>query len=152
MGLAGCGESGTDSTGVENRPETATGTETPTGSVSAAADPTITGSITTENAECGSQEGAAGISFDQEEQTVTVDGTISASNPCHEAVLSKARYDAESNAVTVTVTTESTGEMCQECLGSVEYRATVDFEESLPTDVIVKHGAGDSKTVAETSR
>lgn len=73
----------------------------------------------------------------QREDTVTVEGAVVASNPCHEAVVESVSYD--DGTVSLVVDTQSTleaDEFCTECLGEIEYEATVELTEDADVDDI----------------
>jgi hypothetical protein len=78
---------------------------------------------------------------------VTVTGTIEAPDPCHEATIVNATYDAEANALALSVGTESGDGMCQDCVGGVEYEATVTFDGALPASTTVDHEGTDGATI-----
>jgi hypothetical protein len=141
IAVAGCGGSNTD-------PAEGTGPGTTTAPV-----PSVTDrSITTGQTGCGTTDGEASVSFDADELWVELSGTITASNPCHDATLAGATYDAEADTLTVTVGTESRDGICTECIGRVEYAGTVTFEGALPGRVVVDHGAEEPRTVTERDR
>jgi len=73
----------------------------------------------------------------QEDNTVTVQGSVAARTPCHEAVLDQVSYD--SGVLSLTVATESnleTGEVCMECLAEIKYEATVDVAEDVTVEEV----------------
>jgi len=157
--LAGCGGTGpTDENGPadENGP---TDTSTPAGRTTEAVETTsgtqpqaVGQSIATGDTACGSPDGSATVSFDSDDGSIAIDGAIAASNPCHAATLSAVESDDASDTLTVSVGVESTAQTCQECLGRVEYRASIGFIGGLPGRVVVEHGAEDPQTVADVTR
>jgi outer membrane protein assembly factor BamB len=97
---------------------------------------------------CGNGSQRASVRSDESEGRVVVEGVASAPNACYTAELADASYDAESDALTVAVRTfepEDAG-VCAQCLTSIEYTATVAFENGLPGKVSVRH---DETTVNE---
>ncbi|QSG13747.1 hypothetical protein [Halapricum desulfuricans] len=137
IGLAGCGGA-SGATGP---------TETDTESASVGSR-----SITTTEAGCGGPDETASVSFDTERTEIAVDGAIGAANPCQEATLAAVDDATGTGTVTVTVGTKPTGDVCVQCLGRVEYTATIGFEGTLPDRIVVEHGEGDLETVADVHR
>ena len=77
------------------------------------------------------------VTTTQREETVTVEGAVVASTPCHEAIVESASYNA--GTLSLVVDTQSTlgdDEMCMECLGEVEYEVTVELTEGTTVDDI----------------
>jgi len=62
---------------------------------------------------------------DRGDGTVTVDGVIGASNPCHEAVLQEVAI--HNRQLVLTVDVDSRDGPCQKCLGAISYTATVEL-------------------------
>jgi len=157
--LAGCGgtrQTGDDGPTDENEP---TDTSTPAGRTTEAVEttsgtqPQVVGqSVATDKTECGSPDESAAVTFDSDDGSVAIDGVMAASNPCYAATLSSVAYDDASNTLTVRVGVESTAQTCQECLGRVEYRASIGFIGGLPGRVIVEHGTEDPQTAADVTR
>ncbi|WP_435361414.1 hypothetical protein [Haloarchaeobius sp. DFWS5] len=127
--------------------DTETGTDEPTESTPALDDQ----SIETKSSDCGSGDEAE-VSFG--DSAVDVAGKIPASDPCHQATLADVTFDAEADALVVTVGVEDDGsEGCAQCLATVEYAANLGFTNGLPANVEVKHTSqGETKTVAKRSR
>ncbi|MCT9095261.1 hypothetical protein [Haloarchaeobius sp. HME9146] len=147
--LAGC--VGDDSLGGVDE-ETETKTDTPTGTPTAEPTPKLESqSIETTDTGCGS-EGNASVSFG--DAAVDVTGSVVASTPCHVAVMQDATFDTESKTLTVTVGVKEDGsDACMECIGVVEYAATLGFADGLPETVEVVHASqGKTTTVTTTSR
>ena len=90
---------------------------------------------------CGNGSQRASVRSDETAGRVVVEGVASAPNACYTAELADASYDAESDVLTVAVRTfepEDAG-LCAQCLTSIEYTATVAFEDGLPGQVSVRH-------------
>jgi len=112
-------------------------------------DPTVT--IETVNTDCA-QGTADTASFDWGEDVITVQGTSPAPNPCHEAVLEESSVEGESFTLVVDVADATEGGICQDCLGKVEYEATIDVES--PSEIsegTVRHVQGGTHGVAVES-
>lgn len=60
------------------------------------------------------------------DSSITVEGTIQASDPCHEAILQDVAL--EDRTLSLTVDVEATGAMCTECVGEIDYEATFEIE------------------------
>ena len=160
LGLAGCtgagnpqdGGDGSDGgdggAGGDNTTPSDTPTETQT------PPPTVTDyDIRTLDSRC--QSGDETVSINKGDSTVTISGVLTASNPCHEAMLNAVSYTGDSDTLRVNVGVESTDEVCVDCVGAIEYEATVEFADGLPASVTVSHqgeiiepGDGDSGTAS----
>jgi hypothetical protein len=106
-------------------------------------------SFTAEEGRCASQtESSATIAFEGE--SVVVDGTFITPNPCYELRLATAAYDANDDALEVVIAAKSTGETCVQCIGAIDYEASVRFEHDLPGQVVVKHRKDGQSTVVAT--
>jgi hypothetical protein len=114
--------------------------------------PRLTDQTLTEIEECPTQ-GSASVSWG--ETAVTVTGCITGRNGCSVPVLAGAAYDAETDELAVTVTTEEedSGGACTQALTDLGYEATVTFEGGLPNSVVVTHETmGETTTAADASR
>lgn len=107
------------------------------------------------DAGCGDADGRASVRFRRSADTVVVDGTIRASDPCHVARLAGTKLDTETGEFTVQVETEvrqTTGTTaCVQCVGAIEYRATFAFDGGLPESVSVVHRGVDGATTVTTA-
>jgi hypothetical protein len=107
-------------------------------------------SIETGGTECGS-ENTATIAFDEEAESVTLQGTIATPDPCHVATIERASVDDESLAFVVVIGSESDDSgVCTQCLGQVDYTASFQFDDGLPDSVEVNHATGDGTTTVAT--
>lgn len=82
------------------------------------------------------------IDFDEDASEIVVTGTIDASNPCKVADVSAIEHDTDDGSVAVTITTvdrEESTQMCAECLGAIEYEATLTFGDNFPNEASVVH-------------
>lgn len=92
----------------------------------------VDSSIETTASDCGGSDQA---SVTTGETTVSIDGVLPASNPCHEAVLTDVSVSGGDLAVSVgTESTLTEGEGCIDCLGGVAY--TVDVELTDATKIV----------------
>ncbi|MFC4406299.1 hypothetical protein [Haloarchaeobius iranensis] len=104
--------------------------------------------ITTTDTGCGSANEAV-VAFDGGSSTVSVDGSIMASDPCHVATVERAAVS--DGALTVVVDVEADdADACQQCLGEVQYEARFAFADALPTTVEVRHASQDGTTTVTT--
>jgi hypothetical protein len=119
------------------------GSETPLAAV-------VSRSIETVEATCG---GADEHEVTREDGTVTVDGTIPTSNPCHEAVLGSASVTDGTLSVEVGVrSTLAESEVCPSCLGEVTYRAEITLESGASVETVdVRHDTAIESPVREGS-
>jgi len=106
-------------------------------------------SFAAEEGRCASEtESSATIAFEGE--SVVVDGTFITPNPCYELRLATAAYDANDDALEVVIAAKSTGETCVQCIGAIDYEASVRFDHELPGQVVVKHRKDGKSTVVAT--
>ena len=92
------------------------------------------------SSECGQGENRADVS--RSDDRVDVDGTIGGSNGCYTAELQDATYDDGADELTVAVRSyddSDGGEVCQDCIVDVDYRASVEFRDGTPGEVTVVH-------------
>ena len=109
-------------------------------------------SITTGERQCGSRNDAT-VAF--EDAAVAIDGTVAAPDPCREAAIETAEYDAEADELRVAVGTAEAGDdICADCIAEVAYEARVEFADGLPGRSVVRHEGpgGDSEIVADEQR
>jgi hypothetical protein len=146
LGLAGCtsdvddAQSGTDGgDGGGSGPDDPSATATPTGTP----DPvTVTDrSVETTASGCLSDDDRSTHSarYDRQAKTVTIVGALVTPTPCHEATVERIEYDIDSGTLAVVVGSERTDGTCIECIGLVEYEATIDFSGGVPDSVDVTH-------------
>ncbi|MEF8785756.1 MAG: hypothetical protein V5A45_07460 [Haloarculaceae archaeon] len=90
---------------------------------------------------CSSGEDqTASVSMNESETTVSFSGLVTASDPCHEPTLERTEYDSATDRLAIVVGTESTADACDDCIGSIEFAGTVEFEGGLPSEASVGHG------------
>ena len=102
--------------------------------------------------ECGT-ENSASVSFDAER--VRIEGTVRTPTPQSDLSLGDASYDEQSGTLALRVreTGADDPEPGVQCVGSVPYEASVEFEYDLPDEVAVVHeGMDETKEVARTTR
>lgn len=125
-------------TGEDTPTETETTTETPEDSGGSNA--VVNRSFEVVSSECG--QGANRADVARSDDRVDVDGTISGSNGCYTAELEDATYDDGADELTVAVRSyddSDEGEVCQECIVDIDYRASVEFRDGTPGEVTVVH-------------
>jgi len=97
-------------------------------------------SIQTTDAGCtsGDGEGRDEVTLSQQDSGFVIDGEITVPTPCHEATL--APVELENGTLGLDVGVQSTSEMCQDCLGLIEYEAVVELDDPGSVDsVAVSH-------------
>lgn len=79
--------------------------------------------------------------FSRSDGTVTVEGAVTASTPCHEAYIENVDYtDGQVSLVVGVRSNLDEDELCTECLAEIRYRATVEIAEAATvSDVSVTH-------------
>jgi hypothetical protein len=106
-------------------------------------------SIETVDAGCASGDSDS-VEAKKSGRTVSLDGVLSSPNPCHEAVIGS--ESVSEGALSVTIDVKSTldeGEMCQDCLGAVDYEATFELTGDVEvTSVEVTHATGETHTAS----
>lgn len=103
----------------------------------------VDSSIETTASDCG---GADQASVSTGETTVSIDGVLPASNPCHEAVLTDVAVSG--GQLTVSVGIQSTlgeDDGCIDCLGGIAYTAEVEITDATKiVSATVDHGNADT--------
>jgi len=154
--LAGCisdrpGAGGDDAEPGEQPVATDGGNESTDGGMSS---PELVGTDVETHGDADEARDEADISFGDE--SVTVDGTITAPTPCYEAAVKVAEYSEADDEFRVTVTTHEveTDKMCTQVITGIEYTLEATFDGGTPINVTVRHETpGDeTTTVAEDSR
>lgn len=82
-------------------------------------------------------ESTATVSVDGD--TVTIEGQLEASTPCHEAVVTDVVLEGGTLKVAVGLEESSDGGMCAQVISKIEYEATIEIENGTPTRVVVVH-------------
>lgn len=151
-GNDGSGSDGSDNDGGdeidggENNGDNNDGDETD-GSEIDLPDGVATASIQTSETKCGTSDADR---FDADlGETVTITGTLSAPNPCHEAVFGELALDGDELAVTIDVK-DTSDEMCEACIGEVSYEATIELDDSEATTATLDHATGGSYSIEES--
>lgn len=105
-------------------------------------------STTTTNTGCASDDTGT-VSVEKTDNGVRVTGAMEASTPCHEAVVDSATIDGEDLAIAMVTEDNSGDEICEQCLGKIEYETTVDLEgRDALTQATVTHDGGDEITAS----
>lgn len=157
--LAGCTADGTGGGSTDGTDETDSPSPSPT--VTPCEEELTQSSLAVRSVECGTGANSADASVDPvgpttpddgeaPTYTVTVTGTIDASDPCHSARIESVRAEPSEDTLRLGVETyvpeENQGEACTECIADVEYEATAAFRCEYPGVVVVVH---DGEQVAE---
>ena len=89
---------------------------------------------------CSSGEDqTASVSMNEAETLVSFSGLVTTSDPCHEPTLEQVDYDSALDRLAIVVGTESTADACDDCIGSIEFAGTVEFDGGLPSEAYVGH-------------
>jgi hypothetical protein len=99
-------------------------------------------SVSFQNAECSGEQGAVEITRDEDASAIDVDGAIGVSNPCHTASVESIEYDESAAALTVSLSSSEDseeGQLCAQCMATIEYEAEITFDDDLPEEVSVHH-------------
>jgi hypothetical protein len=144
--LAGCSGDG-NGTGETPAGNGTTATPNPTGTPAPAVTDSVVSTVGTDCLAAGTGERAS-VTVDAEAGTVTVAGLVETSDPCHEATLHAVSY--ADDEIRIDVVAEPTGEACVDCIGAVEYEATVSFVGPEPETVTVTHHGEPAPTPSGT--
>lgn len=102
-----------------------------------------------------SGEPTADVTFHEDENRVTVTGTIHGSDGCKTAVLGDVTDDAGDDRVTVSVVTENRDgakdRTCTQAIVAIAYEATVTFEGGVPSAASVVHDGHEVASAAHGS-
>jgi hypothetical protein len=91
------------------------------------------------------------VEFDGD--AVVVEGTITGNDHCYTAELDDVSHHDGELDVLVSAVDEGGDEACAQEVIEIEYRATFEFEGTLPATVVVRHDSmGEVETVARASR
>jgi len=94
---------------------------------------------------------ASGATVSFGDEAVTVDGSIVTGTPCRELSIEEATYDGDRDRLTVAVEASPSDGVCQQCIGAIDYEASIAFEHDFPTTVVVEHHSRDRKTTVATA-
>lgn len=91
------------------------------------------------------QEHTASVAYG--ETDVTVDGSFVTPTPCYSVEQADSSYDDESGVFELVLeATANDVDSCTECVGVVDYEATVGFEADFPAHVSIVHRTDDGDT------
>ncbi len=100
----------------------------------------------------GTRGDEVSFDFDEEAQTVTVEGLLTGRNSCYTAELESADYDAVEDVFAMNVRPfedRDEDEMCLQVITEIEYRVVAEFEDGIPGRAVVSHRGTE---VAEATR
>lgn len=153
LALAGCvatdgGDQGDPTTTDPTETPTTTPTETPTETPTVDPVGVVDRSISTVANDChrGDTGTSVSVSIDADTGRVTVTGTMKTPTPCYQATLRTVAWDGDAETLAIDVSATSTGEPCIECVGAVDYRATVTMKGVLPETVEISHDGSPVET------
>lgn len=95
--------------------------------------------------DCGTEDDeAATVTYGDE--NVAVSGTFVAGSPCSQLSIGSGTYDAESRTARVVVEADEDEEGgCVNCVGAIDYEATVAFEDDFPDFLTLVHRGVDGE-------
>ncbi|MCU4926817.1 hypothetical protein OB905_12640 [Halobacteria archaeon AArc-dxtr1] len=130
-----------DTTGGDDDAEDGTGEYRPTND-------SVDAWIETVDADCGGPTDHR-VAAEHDGESVVVTGALTASNPCHEAIVTGSEYDDGNLRLQIDVkSTLEDGEVCVECVGIISYEATAKLADGAePDTVVVDHATGDEHVV-----
>jgi len=106
----------------------------------------------TVSADCGSEDDET-MDVDIGSDTVTLTGIISTPDPCHAVVLADTSVDETTLSASIDVEdTTDEDEGCMDCVGAVEYEATITLSEDVDIETVeLTHVGSGSGTFSEAS-
>lgn len=113
----------------------------------------VTGvNIETLDSDCANgEQPTADVQFDESSGTIRIGGILRTANPCRLATVESVEFDGGSDVLSVKLGTERDGQDgCVQCLGMVEFEATLTVEGDLPATVAVS--AVDTEQLARVDR
>jgi hypothetical protein len=120
----------------------------------ACAAPTIASTgLDVDSRDCAS-DGDPTASIVYKGERVRVDGTVVASNPCHDLSIASTTYSDETKTATVVVDATHPEDPRQDCVGGIDYNATIAFDRDIPdhVDLLHRDASGDDERVATATR
>jgi hypothetical protein len=100
--------------------------------------------------DCGTEDQEAAVAGYGDE-VVTVDATFVTPDPCHELAIADVAYDGETRTARIVVEATPGGGACVECVGAIDYEATITYEQDFPDRVVVVHRSGDDERRVATA-
>ncbi|WP_132060591.1 hypothetical protein [Halorussus amylolyticus] len=105
-----------------------------------------------EQGDCGTQN-TASVTFEAE--SVRIEGTVRTPTPAWTVELADTDYDEDADTLSVRVRARESGstDASVQCVATIPYEATANFENALPGEVVVTHDTDDGATeVASETR
>jgi len=103
----------------------------------------VDASLSAGEGDCGTEDDEQAVAGYGDE-VVRVEGTFVAPDPCHELAVAEVAYDPKQRTARVVVEGTS-GDACVQCVGAIDYEATVTYEGDFPDRVVVVHRSADSE-------
>ncbi|WP_323675098.1 hypothetical protein [Halorubellus sp. PRR65] len=108
-------------------------------------------SLTAGDGDCGSRDGETAVAG-YGDRAVTVEGTVPAPDPCHDLAIADVSYDGKTRTARVVVEATTNDEGCVQCVGAIDYTATIRYDHDFPDRVEVYHRSWDEdRRVATTT-
>lgn len=100
--------------------------------------------------DCGSRDDETAVAGYGDE-VVHVEGTVAAPDPCHELAIAGLGYDERTRTVRIVVAATPSDDGCMQCVGAIDYTATVTYEYDFPDRVEVYHRSWDETRKVATA-
>ena len=106
-------------------------------------------SLSVGEGDCGNEDDE-GVVVGYGDELVRVQGTFVAPDPCHDLAVANVAYDPKQRTARVVV--EGTpGDACVQCVGAIDYEATVTYADDFPDRVVVVHRSADDERQVATA-
>ncbi|WP_227131463.1 hypothetical protein [Halorubellus salinus] len=107
-------------------------------------------SLTAGDGECGNREDETAVAG-YGDQVIRVEGTVPAPDPCHDLAIAGLGYDEKTRTARVVVAATASDDGCVQCVGAIDYEATVAYEHDFPDRVEVYHRSWDEERRVATA-
>ncbi|MFC6951385.1 hypothetical protein [Halorubellus litoreus] len=102
----------------------------------------VEASLTAGDGACGNRDDEQAVAGYGEE-VVSVEGTVPAPDPCHDLAIASLSYDEKTRTARVVVAATPSDDGCVQCVGAIDYEATIRYEHDFPDHVEVYHRSWD---------
>ena len=107
-------------------------------------------SLTAGDGDCGSRDDETAVAG-YGDQVIHVEGTVPAPDPCHDLEIASLGYDEKTRTARVVVAATASDDGCMQCVGAIDYEATVAYEHDFPDRVEVYHRSWDEDRLVATA-
>lgn len=102
----------------------------------------VEASLTAGDGACGSRDDERAVAGYGDE-VVRVEGTLPTPDPCHDLGIASLSYDEKTRTARVVVAATASDDGCMQCVGAIDYEATIRYEHDFPDRVEVYHRSWD---------